>query len=1132
MENQDHRKNDTQGHESHGVHVCHKCGWPFPNPHPSARHRRAHKKICGTIEGYKLVDSEGSAHSIVSDDEHLSDEDHKTPATIPSLSNSGDSSQLQNSEQGSYLSGSAQESQDHVSSATADFRERALTDFRTEGSVYKPSDDEGGSTYDKNPVQLEAQSDASQGNNEKTANSGDLTEADTKGNGETQTNKKNDGDYLAEIRTSENEETELDRPLLNVKDSASDNVSEASETLPKSGETDITSDPAIAAGVGQLKESPKDELDSEINLSVLSPELESVEHLNTSTGTVEINKGDALVMASASSGKSMESYEGKREGNDNFHVFSVPEDIPVAENADSIIRGYKDNKGGKLPQLVGTDLFINDRTICSLNEGTEVSASDMHGLKDILEEKSGSNEPIIENFSDDAEAGMHQIEVTINQIQMTEEFGAPKDVATEVDKSRTAQFPEEKKLPDDHCKSQTISAEHVTEALFDMNTAAGPVDAEVRQTTNLVCLGGPGDYDKGGIKRCDIAENKEDKRITEKSYIENIVVTSEPPNVLSELDRRTNSIGGDAADHDEAKVESYYLPKIDTGEDNSKLRSLEGNLSVTTKNVPESARDLLESNVAAENVSEHECVHLSGVSDNQEDRKELQSNDNINGEVQVEGIDRVTAAVESINAGENDTLQKSSNDVGDFEVLPKPSDKIDDSGVFQKSSEEDMKKEPQLSPLDASSSIQNCATVGDNLASDFVVGVSENRSKFSPDECENKFVALQLGTSAADFSDNQEDIKEFQSNDNRNGEVQVEGIDRVSSAVESINAEENDTLRKCSNNVGDFEVLLKPSDKIDDSGVFHKSSEEDMKKEPQLSPLDASSSIQNCSTVGYNLARDIVGGPSQNRSESSLDERENKFVAQQLGASAADFSVDSGSQTDSLEGHWGSVSVLSTQSDMPATVNAEPLASNGSKPTVEAEEADLKKPKALPERQHSDKSDIFEPPSFMTLVEPKGDKATDSDIQTAQNMQQPKTASLQAGWFPSLTHVVNESQGRKKNEEIIQKVTNWSTGKQHTPLKNLLGEAITETKSKSSNAKEPPLLVVQKDESGTKGNSASATTVNPILGSEMPVAEPVKKEAGKEWNSPARYPADIKREKRKVKGRPYWAQFICCSSLN
>ena len=74
---------DFKGHGNHGVHLCHKCGWPFPNPHPSAKHRRAHKKICGTIEGHKLFDSEEATHLNASDDEHLSDDDHKTPGELP-----------------------------------------------------------------------------------------------------------------------------------------------------------------------------------------------------------------------------------------------------------------------------------------------------------------------------------------------------------------------------------------------------------------------------------------------------------------------------------------------------------------------------------------------------------------------------------------------------------------------------------------------------------------------------------------------------------------------------------------------------------------------------------------------------------------------------------------------------------------------------------------------------------------------------------------------------------------------------------------------------------------------------------------------------------------------------------------
>lgn len=67
---------------SGSVHVCHKCGWPFPKPHPSAKHRRAHKRVCGTIDGYKLdIDAQDKTHLMEgSDGEHVSDDELKTPS--------------------------------------------------------------------------------------------------------------------------------------------------------------------------------------------------------------------------------------------------------------------------------------------------------------------------------------------------------------------------------------------------------------------------------------------------------------------------------------------------------------------------------------------------------------------------------------------------------------------------------------------------------------------------------------------------------------------------------------------------------------------------------------------------------------------------------------------------------------------------------------------------------------------------------------------------------------------------------------------------------------------------------------------------------------------------------------------
>ncbi|XWS35209.1 hypothetical protein CRYUN_Cryun21dG0106500 [Craigia yunnanensis] len=322
---------------------------------------------------------------------------------------------------------------------------------------------------------------------------------------------------------------------------------------------------------------------------------------------------------------------------------------------------------------------------------------------------------------------------------------------------------------------------------------------------------------------------------------------------------------------------------------------------------------------------------------------------------------------------------------------------------------------------------------------------------------------------------------------------------------------------------------------LDNSGgnEFERASDDQLKKELMHSPSYAEPTSQSSRTVDDSHTRESGVDASGISTIILQAEADNCSVKPQLDTPVVDVSIESCSQTDNLEGHWGSVSVLSTQSDNPAVIDTETLPSTGSHAVSEAEKANIKDSKVASEERHFDKSDEFEPPSFTTLVEPGGsdEKAGASEIETVQNAQDTRAAPLQAGWFPSLTHVENESQGRKKNEEIIEKVTKWNA-KQHTPLKNLLGEANSESKPKSPNSKQNPAVVIPREEKVAKDNGALVTKVSSILGPETPVAEPTNMEAGKEWNSPARHPADIKREKRKVKGKPLWVQFVCCSSVN
>lgn len=70
----------TENHhakESHGAWVCHRCGWTYPNPHPSAKHRRNHRKHCGKIEGFTLIASGDRETQGGSSDEESTDDEHK-----------------------------------------------------------------------------------------------------------------------------------------------------------------------------------------------------------------------------------------------------------------------------------------------------------------------------------------------------------------------------------------------------------------------------------------------------------------------------------------------------------------------------------------------------------------------------------------------------------------------------------------------------------------------------------------------------------------------------------------------------------------------------------------------------------------------------------------------------------------------------------------------------------------------------------------------------------------------------------------------------------------------------------------------------------------------------------------------
>nr|VDD11480.1 unnamed protein product [Brassica rapa] len=78
MDSQDHI--NTPHSPGGKSHVCTKCGWSYPNPHPSAKNRRSHKKICGTIKGFEILDSEMPNQNLDLQEDPSLDDEQKLPS--------------------------------------------------------------------------------------------------------------------------------------------------------------------------------------------------------------------------------------------------------------------------------------------------------------------------------------------------------------------------------------------------------------------------------------------------------------------------------------------------------------------------------------------------------------------------------------------------------------------------------------------------------------------------------------------------------------------------------------------------------------------------------------------------------------------------------------------------------------------------------------------------------------------------------------------------------------------------------------------------------------------------------------------------------------------------------------------
>ncbi|KAL2463393.1 uncharacterized protein Fot_53087 [Forsythia ovata] len=1025
MDSQDH-KNSTGsvGHEIHGVHLCRRCGWPFPNPHPSARHRRAHKRLCGKIEGYTLVGSEA-----VSDDDHTSDEDHQTPSpkvekkNIKLFDSSGGAGEKSNRSEDEVFTDAVAEFSDSGVSPSLEERLESVSDKSVEKGMVND--------LNRNPL-LEADETAKKTEklNDPTSSSSSqmcklesamdqlesnvplsdpTAEAISVTNGlqsdsiksESQTDVLTGNINESGDRKMQQEPVSA-RQFADAKGKIDEAYLKSSEPVTLDSEEGKTSDVNVI--VVDREEKLCDKLDPEVVKHELSPQNETLENKDA---FVEV-KNDAV------NGESDHELEVRKSetGQEQMHLLSA--NLPGIDNPVIPIEDFKDHKyfQSRLPldpssaEITRSMEVVDERTIAE--EGNSIAqsvkpAGSMHSSSVASSDFSA----VEDNLK--VEADTYTSRVTSGSV---ETYGLEVHEVTSGAENHKIQT---------NCSTQGLQS-HSVDPSQDALSEYSPInncdiisinsstEEEVKQETNV--------HGGENASNCDI--NKSDKGVT---------------------------VGNERSSGDSGDV-----------------------FCVESKSTPEHA----DKSFAPKD--DQTTMALVEDSNHYDEKSSSVLLDAGNGSGEVGVVGNLTTNAEAKNGYSMQSLDSTGFSTSDRSVERPISDKMSPPPIHPESFKQHSDEENSCAdggvvesePVDA-------AGVGGELNHDGNTEIlSENQDKPTSAEQETLPVGKEClnETSAA--------VENRRTSDN----VSTLKSDGIVSGVELIHG--GDIV--ASDSHSPISISKKPGAPPSDSEVLNRSS----------------ATVDDTHITSSEKVSGLSFGPSQ-------DEADDKLTKQRDGNSSVFISGASSSPTESLEGNWGSV--ISSQSDITAIAETNSQA-------AEKSEGNIWKHKAIATEGHPRKSDDFEPPSFGTLVQTadKADqKGSASEIEIAQNAQPPKSEALPEGWFPSITNVVNESEGRKKNEEIIAKVTNWSSGKQHSPLKNLLSEA------KSPNPKQVP-AANQKDETATKDNGRAATSVTSTLGSGAPNKEM------EEWNSPARYPTEIKKEKRK--GKPYWVPFVCCSSVH
>ncbi|XP_047937781.1 uncharacterized protein LOC125185305 [Salvia hispanica] len=1037
MDVQGHKITATSaGHEGHGgVHHCHRCGWPFPKPHPSSKHRRAHKRVCGTIEGYKIIHSEN--YLAVSDDDRASEDDeYHTPSPNivkkNALSSGGES-------------GKSNKSEDDVfSDAAMEFSDSGIS------------------------PQLEAHFDSVRESGKSSEHNTGM-DGDVYGNEELEI--KETAETTEQSKDARSEEIRRPGPV-------SDGNSHPDNVIP------ITETSAEMVSVGHLNDSqPESGLRGEL---VRGPDANvQVQELVSASVSLDPEEGtilDQIIVAGGSQEELRDKFVSDGTNNDLLPPSeSLQTDAP--DEVHSVVHSVERRVFIKMAEVALVDETREIEDASDLNKELSRSTENIGSTKSVYK-YSLPEENLLSTSLVEPDERSEALDVTEKSdltciVSSNDEEEIPKTCsdASDGEKSYMAGGYEN--------ANQSLEPKNLNSV--DASSALGFTDGAIPCDDNNITM------EKKDVDHCE--ENANVKTLNEKgkgvsTEVEVIpdftvplqIPTLLPSSCVADDDAKSSQVlseNNPSSLEFELKVEgSENSIKGDAdsevNEIGYKSSSVEHPVLLVTSQLQNNAHvamNVIEAEPldVAETVTKVEdgnAVLVSGSEENRIGDYTTSTNPSIEHPVPPVASELQNNVHEATNVVEVDPV-----------YIAETVDEIEDVNAVLVSAETPEHSISTESTLPLSDSVllrdstaKDGSSVGENYKASESIASTEATAEGHESNVESREI-LENPTPSGQgafptstcFNDTSLDVKQLLSSDdlcilNYSGDIisseEQSFVDKVLKSEEYFESSEAPSLNQPVTSLSDDEVLHGTSDTVDDKTVV------------------------------------IVGDVTRINAKSVITEAECKPTKLTEDASAADISSSVASRSDSLEANCGSVV-------------SDTLETNSQKHKI-----------------HSNKSDTFEPPSFMTLVQTgsEGDQVTTA----AENNQQPKPDALEAGWFPSLTNIVNESKGRKKNEEIIAKVTNWSPVKQqqqqHSPLKSLLNEV------KSPNTKQVP-VANQKVEAETKDDKVGFVASETHTTKDQDTNKHVE-----EWSSPARYSVEIKKEKKK--GRPFWVPFVCCSSAH